>query len=128
MASQNEGIGLLDEAKELFKALEDAMNALVTLAILVEAYQRQNRHEEVRELLKEQLQIKRSLSESIDAEAINKVADSYLKQKQYREARAAFTFASAPEPETGPWRSRRTKAKHRRWGAWGNASSDASRR
>ena len=53
MASQNEGIGLLDEAKELFKALEDAMNALVTLGILVEAYQRQNRHEEVRELLKE---------------------------------------------------------------------------
>ena len=28
MASQNEGIGLLDEAKELFKALEDAMNGL----------------------------------------------------------------------------------------------------
>ena len=93
MASQNEGIGLLDEAKELFKALEDAMNALVALGILVEAYQRQNRHEEVRELLKEQLQIKRSLSESIDAEAINKVADSYLKQKQYKEARAAFTEA-----------------------------------
>ena len=28
MASQSEGIGLLDEAKELFKALEDAMNGL----------------------------------------------------------------------------------------------------
>ena len=28
MASQNEGIGLLDGAKELFKALEDTMNGL----------------------------------------------------------------------------------------------------
>ena len=43
--SQNEGIGRLDEAKELFEALEDAMNALVALpGILVEAYQRQNHH------------------------------------------------------------------------------------
>lgn len=94
----------LQTAKALFLEQQDTLNAIASLSSLASVYQKMNALDLMKSTLKEKMELKSSTSGDAEAETINALGSTYLKQKQFNEATGAFKEALASATKSGDTR------------------------
>jgi len=94
----------LQRAKTQFLEQQDTLNALASLSSLASLYQKMNALDLMKSALKEKMDLKSSSSGDAEAETINALGNTYLRQKQLSEAVGAFKEAMAIATKSGDGR------------------------